>query len=382
MDRSERAGYERAVFAIQRIRNGDTAELSMAQLAFLNTNMADAYHRLPEEQFYRVYSLFRELLADQQTVRMNHRIYLDALVRTVKRFDGIAPYEKYCGRDEAGMKAFLDQVLRPGKNTSGGDDYLRYLKQYFPESSREELELFLAVLDMESGKNRQAVIETFETLPDRPDIFEAVRTRFTDAFFSGQTGSNFSLTGAELEALAEKHAQMKERFGPGPETGQGIKPAYGETVSETELSAEAILIKRIRDICRKDIYVYREAITEHIESVRRILSGALSDEEKADALMDILKSIYYDEVTDDVDTYFEEMDPRIYNRLHKALYDPTLCGVSGGRWGYTFTAGDLLAACFWAVTDRRCRDGARELMNGLQDRMMEDTLQEALRTTD
>ena len=49
MDRSERAGYERAVFAIQRIRNGDTDELSMAQLAFLTTNMADAYHNLPEE---------------------------------------------------------------------------------------------------------------------------------------------------------------------------------------------------------------------------------------------------------------------------------------------------------------------------------------------
>ena len=112
MSGSERADYERAVFDIQRMQNGYEAELSIAQITYLNTNMSDAYKKLPEEQFYQVYCLFQELLTNKTKVKMNFQEYLETTIKIIKRFDAIAPYEKYCGQDEEEMAGFMDEVIR------------------------------------------------------------------------------------------------------------------------------------------------------------------------------------------------------------------------------------------------------------------------------
>ena len=99
--------------------------------------------------------------------------------------------------------------------------------------------------------------------------------------------------------------------------------------------AELILARRIGDILVKDQNVYRDTIAGHIDSVRLICSGGpdCGGEEKGESPLDILKSIYFDQVTDDVSEYFEKLDVRTYNRFRNALTNPAVCGIDGGPWG-------------------------------------------------
>ena len=160
----------------------------MAQIVFLNTNMSDARRRLPEEQFFRVFSLFRELLSEQKTMRMDHRGYIDMTVKAVKRFDRIASYEVYCGRDEGTMKSFMDKVIRAGNPASGTEAYFRWLKEHCPEATRKEAETILAANDVMAADHAQNLLKMYEYLPTRQSAFKEVRSLFENAFSAALLG--------------------------------------------------------------------------------------------------------------------------------------------------------------------------------------------------
>ncbi|MFR7758307.1 MAG: hypothetical protein ACLU3G_04335 [Christensenellales bacterium] len=104
----------KAVGAVQKIKNGATALLTISQITGLLINLPDAEKNLSKEEFNRIYALFEEMRKCNTKMQMNIDLYLDTAVKIIKEFDKIAPYEKYSGGNEIEF-SFLMADIR-GKN--------------------------------------------------------------------------------------------------------------------------------------------------------------------------------------------------------------------------------------------------------------------------
>lgn len=104
----------KAVGAVQKIKNGATALLTISQITGLLINLPDAEKNLSKEEFNRIYALFKEMRKCNTKMQMNIDLYLDTAVKIIKEFDKIAPYEKYSGGNEIEF-SFLMADIR-GKN--------------------------------------------------------------------------------------------------------------------------------------------------------------------------------------------------------------------------------------------------------------------------
>ena len=189
MSENEREEYDRAVFDIQRIKNGGFAELSVAQITFLNTNMSDAYQNLPEDQFYQVYCLFQELLTDKTKVKMDFEGYLDATVKIIKRFDKIAPYEKYCGQDEFEMSLLMEDIRSEERNESESDNNLSdalfegKIAAFDPITKQLAMEIHNVILqDIHVYKDglRKHIVELFISPQINEKLFLEIRNTYLD----------------------------------------------------------------------------------------------------------------------------------------------------------------------------------------------------------
>lgn len=76
------------------------AKLSISQVTSLIINLPDAQKNLSKEEYNRVYSLFSQMEKCTTKMLMNMDLYLDTVVKIIKKFDKIAPYEKYSGGNE------------------------------------------------------------------------------------------------------------------------------------------------------------------------------------------------------------------------------------------------------------------------------------------
>lgn len=89
-----------AISGVQKIKNGGMAKLSISQVTSLIINLPDAQKNLSKEEYNRVYSLFSQMEKCTTKMLMNMDLYLDTVVKIIKKFDKIAPYEKYSGGNE------------------------------------------------------------------------------------------------------------------------------------------------------------------------------------------------------------------------------------------------------------------------------------------
>lgn len=99
-----------AIFAIQKIRNGGVASLSIAQVANNIISLSDAQKNLPKEKDDQVRTLFYEMQKCTTKMPMDMETYMDVALRIIKNFDKIAPYEKYSGGNEIEYSFFMDDV--------------------------------------------------------------------------------------------------------------------------------------------------------------------------------------------------------------------------------------------------------------------------------
>ena len=101
----------RAEEDIQRIKLlGGTAELSIAQITYLIINLQDAQQNLTGQQFAEVYSIFQEMQRYTAKIKMDFNGYLDTAVKIIRRFDEVAPYEKYSGNDEDECALMMEDI--------------------------------------------------------------------------------------------------------------------------------------------------------------------------------------------------------------------------------------------------------------------------------
>lgn len=103
-----------AIFGVQKIKNGGMAKLSISQVTSLIINLPDAQKNLSKGEYNKVSSLFRQMEKCTTKIPMNMDSYLDTAVKIIKKFDEIAPYEKYSGGNEIEFSFIMADIR--GKN--------------------------------------------------------------------------------------------------------------------------------------------------------------------------------------------------------------------------------------------------------------------------
>lgn len=102
----------KAMNDIQKLKSGAVVQLSIGQITGLITNMLDARKNLTTEQYYRVYDLFTKLKKCNTKIEMDLDEYYRTCVDIIKKFDKIAPYEKYSGGNELEFSFLMDDIRK------------------------------------------------------------------------------------------------------------------------------------------------------------------------------------------------------------------------------------------------------------------------------
>lgn len=102
----------KAMKDVQRIKNGGTANLSIAQISNLIINLPDAHRNLSQIDFIKVYSLYKELQKCNTRMNMDIVGYYKTAIQIIKRFDAIAPYEKYSGGNELEFSFMMEELRK------------------------------------------------------------------------------------------------------------------------------------------------------------------------------------------------------------------------------------------------------------------------------
>lgn len=96
--------------ALQKIKSGGTAKLSISQITGMIVNMPDAQKKLSTEEFNAVYKLYKSLRTCNTKIVMDMSEYIRTAVDIIKRFDKYAPYEKYSGGNELEFSFLMDDI--------------------------------------------------------------------------------------------------------------------------------------------------------------------------------------------------------------------------------------------------------------------------------
>ncbi len=107
-----------ALKAKAKIEAGGIAKLSVAQIASMNVNMLDAKKNLTNEQFQKVYSVYQACKKDTKKRLYDFDGYFDITIKTIKRFNDVAPYLKYSGGDGLNDALLLRAVEQYEKGLS------------------------------------------------------------------------------------------------------------------------------------------------------------------------------------------------------------------------------------------------------------------------
>ncbi len=100
----------KAINEVQKIKKGQIGHLSISQIIGLIVNMFDAKNKLNDEDFKKVYKLFNDLRKCNTKLEMNYDGYCKNAVDIIKKFDALAPYEKYSGGNELEFSFFMDEI--------------------------------------------------------------------------------------------------------------------------------------------------------------------------------------------------------------------------------------------------------------------------------
>lgn len=96
----------------EKLRNGGTARLSLAQMVNSLVKLADARKNLTEERYHDVCHLFSAYQERKEKVTYDWKRYEMVAMSIIKKFDALAPYETYCGRNEVVWHAVMEHVRK------------------------------------------------------------------------------------------------------------------------------------------------------------------------------------------------------------------------------------------------------------------------------
>ncbi len=173
----------KAVGAVQKIAAGGKAKLSISQITNLLINLPDAQKNLSESDFSEVYSLYQELRKCNTKMDMDKQEYYNTVISIIKRFDAIAPYEKYSGGNETEFSFMMDEIRnteepKKPENTAFDSDVRDLLNQDDIQSQvdicEEEYKKAMKLLDNPTKKNVHKAYDIMGNLAARFDYVPAI----------------------------------------------------------------------------------------------------------------------------------------------------------------------------------------------------------------
>lgn len=204
----------RAISSIRKIKNGGTAKLSISQITGLIINLPDARNNLPANKFYQVYELFNRLRTCNTKMEMDYRGYLQQAVDIIKRFDAIAPYEKYSGGNETEFSFLMDDIrAEDNSHNTITDDFIdkekeEYAKQLVQQSNGmitvEDAKQFVDILLIYSAYGKKDALDAFDVFVDNiVEKYGAIPSITIVSFFMGALNTNGVITQTELDNMSK-----------------------------------------------------------------------------------------------------------------------------------------------------------------------------------
>ncbi len=105
----------KAVKAVQKLKKGETVKLSIAQITGLLINLIDANKNLSKEQYNKIYKIYSELRNCNTKMELDLNGYYETAIDIIKKFDKIAPYEKYSGGNETEIGFLMSEIRSNNK---------------------------------------------------------------------------------------------------------------------------------------------------------------------------------------------------------------------------------------------------------------------------
>lgn len=100
----------RAAKDVEKIMQGGTAFLSIAEITNLIINLVDAKKNLSSEEFDMVAQIYSQLQECNDRVEMGISKYYDVAAKILKIFDAVAPCESYLGMNKIDAMLLMNHV--------------------------------------------------------------------------------------------------------------------------------------------------------------------------------------------------------------------------------------------------------------------------------
>lgn len=204
----------KAVKDVQRIKAGGTAKLSIAQITNLIVNLPDAEKNLPAQEFKSIYALYGELRKCTTKMEMDMNGYLGTVVDIIKRFDVIAPYEKYSGGNELELSFLMNEIRKlpdddPNALSEEDKKYYNYvIEQSSGLINQEDACELMSVINSFDRFGKQTALRKFDELAQkivkRNDMVSAVSKI---GFLAGALVPNGILSKEESDALSKSYIE-------------------------------------------------------------------------------------------------------------------------------------------------------------------------------
>lgn len=211
----------KAIKDVAKIKSGGTAKLSISQITCLITNMPDAQKNLSKSEFEAVYALYKELRKCKTKMVMDKRGYIDTAIKIIKKFDAIAPYEKYSGGNELEFSFLMDDIREASDNSDitnsqklkeiiFNDEDQKYI-DYIVEKSlgqvnKDDAQEIMRVIYYYHEYGKEVALREFDVIAN--EILEKTGSDaiYKIGFLAGILYPNGVLTKEESDELGKKYA--------------------------------------------------------------------------------------------------------------------------------------------------------------------------------
>lgn len=215
----------RAIAEVQKLKAGKRANLSIAQIVVVITNMSDAGKNLSKEQFAEVYALYSEYRKYKTKLNISMDDYVNIAIKIIKSFDAIAPYEKYSGGNASEfslmMKELRDDITQDnikeellGLVDMSGDSnngYIDYLVENGNGLTREQAKCFVGITLTFERYGRDEALKRFKlyaeylmSTADKKCAFD-IDVNWSISFLCGLLAANEIVTKEESDSLSNHY---------------------------------------------------------------------------------------------------------------------------------------------------------------------------------
>lgn len=203
----------KALGDIQKIKSGGKAKLSISQITGLIINLSDAKRNLEAQRYTEICLLFDKLRKCNTKIEMTYETYLLYAVDIIKRFDAIAPYEKYSGGNKTEFSFLMEEIRDKSKNNSCSNTEVNAYATSIVQQSNGLADLsdaiaFTEILLLYPKMGKEIVLDSFD------DFIDGIIKKYghlqalpTVSFFMGVLNANNIISNVELENMTHSFRQ-------------------------------------------------------------------------------------------------------------------------------------------------------------------------------